>query len=94
MEFIHRQYKVGNQSEISEDAKKNKARNTYFFLPFLLGLIGLIFLYHQDPKRFWVLLLFFLFTGLALKIYLNERPFEPRERIMLWSSPFMYLLYG
>ena len=37
-------------------------------------------MYQQDPKRFWVLLLFFLFTGLALKIYLNERPFEPRER--------------
>jgi hypothetical protein len=45
-----------------------------------LGLIGLYFLYQQDPNRFWVLLLFFLFTGLALKIYLNERPFEPRER--------------
>jgi len=72
--------RLGNQSEISEDAKNNKARNTYFFLPFLLGLIGLYFLYQQDPKRFWVLLLFFLFTGLALKIYLNERPFEPRER--------------
>ena len=72
--------RLGNQSEISEDAKNNKARNTYFFLPFLLGLIGLYFLYQQDPERFWVLLLFFLFTGLALKIYLNERPFEPRER--------------
>ncbi|MEC8636112.1 MAG: DUF2723 domain-containing protein, partial [Bacteroidota bacterium] len=72
--------RLGNQSEISEDAKNNKARNTYFFLPFLLGLIGLYFLYQQDPQRFWVLLLFFLFTGLALKIYLNERPFEPRER--------------
>ena len=72
--------RLGNQSEISEDAKNNKARNTYFFLPFLLGLIGLYFLHQQDPNRFWVLLLFFLFTGLALKIYLNERPFEPRER--------------
>ena len=72
--------RLGNQSDISEDAKNNKARNTYFLLPFILGLIGLYFLYQQDPKRFWVLLLFFLFTGLALKIYLNERPFEPRER--------------
>ena len=72
--------RLGNQSEISDDARNNKARNTYFFLPFLLGLMGLIFVYQQDPKRFWVLLLFFLFTGLALKIYLNERPFEPRER--------------
>ena len=37
-------------------------------------------IYTQDPKRFWVLMLFFLFTGIALKVYLNERPFEPRER--------------
>ena len=72
--------RLGNQSEISKDARDNKARNTYFFLPFLLGLIGLYFLYQQDTKRVWGLLLFFLFTGLALKIYLNERPFEPRER--------------
>ena len=86
--------RLGNQSEISEDAKKNKARNTYFFLPFLLGLIGLIFLYHQDPKRFWVLLLFFLFTGLALKIYLNERPFEPRERdYALVGSFYVFALW-
>ena len=74
------QVRLGNQSQISEDAKNNKARNTYFFLPFILGLMGVIFLYQQDKKRFWVLLLFFLFTGLALKVYLNERPFEPRER--------------
>ena len=72
--------RLGNQSELHQDALNNKARNTYFFLPFILGLIGLYFIYQQDPKRFWVLLLFFLFTGLALKVYLNERPFEPRER--------------
>ena len=59
--------RLGSQSKISEDARNNKARNTYFFLPFILGLMGLIFLYQQDKKRFWVLLLFFLFTGLALK---------------------------
>lgn len=72
--------RLGNQAEISEDARNNKARNTYFFLPLILGLMGIVFLYQQDKKRFWVLLLFFLFTGLALKVYLNERPFEPRER--------------
>jgi len=72
--------RLGNQSELHEDEINNKARNTYYFLPFILGLIGLYFIYHQDPKRFWVLMLFFLFTGLALKVYLNERPFEPRER--------------
>ncbi len=72
--------RLGNQSDLNEDAVNNKARNTYYFLPFILGFIGLLFLYKKDPKKFWVLLLFFLFTGLALKIYLNERPFEPRER--------------
>ena len=85
---------MGNQSEISEDARNNKARNTYFFLPFLLGLLGLIFVYQQDPKRFWVLLLFFLFTGLALKVYLNERPFEPRERdYALVGSFYVFALW-
>ena len=72
--------RLGNQENLNDDALNNKARNTYFFLPFLLGLVGLYFLYNQDPKRFWVLMLFFLFTGVALKVYLNERPFEPRER--------------
>ena len=72
--------RLGNQAEIPTDARHNKARNTYYLLPLILGLIGFYFLYTQDPKRFWVLLLFFLFTGLALKVYLNERPFEPRER--------------
>jgi hypothetical protein len=72
--------RLGNQRELDDDALNNKARNTYYFLPFILGLIGLFYLFKIDPKKFWVLLLFFLFTGLALKVYLNERPFEPRER--------------
>ena len=74
------QIRLGNQDQLNDDALNNKARNTYYFLPLILGLVGFFFLYKEDPKRFWVLLAFFLFTGLALKIYLNERPFEPRER--------------
>jgi len=72
--------RLGDQSKIPSDAKNNKARNTYFMLPLILGIIGILFHYRNDPKNFWVLLIFFLFTGIALKIYLNERPFEPRER--------------
>ncbi|WP_027393426.1 glycosyltransferase family 117 protein [Aquimarina latercula] len=71
---------LGSQDNLPEDVLKNKARNTYYFLPLLLGLIGFVFQVQKDKKNFWVLLAFFLFTGLALKIYLNERPFEPRER--------------
>ena len=85
---------LGNQSQLDGDAQNNRARNTYFFLPLLLGLWGLYFLYQQDPKRFWVLLLFFLFTGLALKVYLNERPFEPRERdYALVGSFYVFALW-
>lgn len=71
---------LDNQSELTEDMKNNKARNTYFFLPFILALIGMYFHAKYEWKSFYVLLALFLFTGLALKIYLNERPFEPRER--------------
>ena len=71
---------IGSQDNLPSDVLNNKARNTYFFLPLILGLLGLIFQAQRDKKNFWVLLVFFLFTGLALKIYLNERPFEPRER--------------
>ncbi len=74
------EFHLGSQDNLPSDALKNKARNTYYFLPLLLGLIGLVFQAQRDQKNFWVLLVFFLFTGLALKIYLNERPFEPRER--------------
>ncbi|WP_037325536.1 glycosyltransferase family 117 protein [Salinimicrobium terrae] len=72
--------RLGNQDQLTTDALTNPARNTYYFLPLLLGLLGLVFQYSKDKKSFWVLLVFFLFTGIALKLYLNERPFEPRER--------------
>lgn len=69
-----------SQDNLPSDVKNNKARNTYYFLPLILGLIGLFFLFHKDKKRFWVLLVFFLMTGLAIQFYTNVRPFEPRER--------------
>lgn len=72
--------RLGSQDNLPDDVKNNKARNTYYFLPLILGLIGLVFQLKNDKNNFWVLLVFFLFTGIALKIYLNERPFEPRER--------------
>ncbi|MFN4762398.1 DUF2723 domain-containing protein [Gillisia sp. Q332] len=72
--------RLGSQDNLPSDVKNNKARNTYYFLPLILGLIGIIFQFKRDKKMFWVLTVFFLFTGIALKIYLNERPFEPRER--------------
>jgi hypothetical protein len=74
------EFRLGSQDNLPTDVKNNKARNTYYFLPLILGLIGLVFHYKRDKKTLWVLMVFFLFMGIALKIYLNERPFEPRER--------------
>lgn len=71
---------LGSQDNLPQDVLNNKGRNMYFFLPFILGIIGLLFHAKRDIKSFYVLLALFLFTGIALKIYLNERPFEPRER--------------
>jgi hypothetical protein len=93
IDFID-ELRLGNQSELTEEMKNNKARNTYYFLPFILGLIGLLFHFQRDKKSFWVLFVFFLFTSLALKVYLNERPFEPRERdYALVGSFYVYCIW-
>lgn len=67
---------------------KNKGRNTYFFLPLLLGFVGLLFLLREHTKEFWVLLLFFLFTGVAIIFYLNQPPYQPRERDYAYVGSF------
>ena len=69
-----------SQDNLPSDVLNNKARNTYYFLPLILGLIGFLFLIGRDKKMFWTLLVFFLMTGLAIQFYTNVRPFEPRER--------------
>ena len=86
--------RLGPQDNLPSDALNNKGRNTYFFLPLLLGLLGVFFIASKNPKYFWVLLVFFLFTGIALKVYLNERPFEPRERdYALVGSFYMFAMW-
>ncbi|WP_420571763.1 DUF2723 domain-containing protein [Kordia sp.] len=68
------------QSNLPSDIKNNKARNSYYLIPFLLGILGLIFHFRRAKKDFWVLLVFFVLTGIAIQVYTNIRPFEPRER--------------
>jgi hypothetical protein len=79
IDFID-EWHLGSQDNLPSDVKNNPARNTYYFLPLILGLIGFFFHFSRDKKSWWVMLVFFLFTGIALKFYLNERAFEPRER--------------
>ncbi|MCX2678743.1 DUF2723 domain-containing protein [Galbibacter sp. EGI 63066] len=88
------EWRLGSQDNLPSDVLDNKGRNTYFFLPLILGLIGFIFLLKSSKQQFWVLFALFLFMGVALKIYLNERPFEPRERdYALVGSFFVFSMW-
>ncbi|MCB4799863.1 glycosyltransferase family 117 protein [Neotamlana laminarinivorans] len=80
IKFIDEWHLGYSQDNLPSDVKNNKARNTYYLLPLILGLIGFFFLFNKDRKQFWVMLVFFLFTGIAIQVYTNVRPFEPRER--------------
>ena len=72
--------RLGSQKNLPSDVLENKGRNTYYFLPLILGIIGLIFQFKNDKNSFYTLFLFFAFTGLAIIFYTNPKPFEPRER--------------
>ena len=79
----------GDQSKLPDTIKNNnKAHNNLFFLPFLLGLIGLIFQYQQNKKDFIVTGLLFFFTGVAIVLYLNQVSLQPRERDYAYVGSF------
>ncbi|MCE2614047.1 DUF2723 domain-containing protein [Flavobacteriaceae bacterium D16] len=86
--------RLGSQNNLPDDVLNNKGRNTYFFLPLLLGIIGLVFQLSKNPKHFWVLFVFFLFTGLAIQFYTNPYIFQPRERdYSLVGSFYIFALW-
>ncbi len=80
--------RLGPQSNLHYHAKENPARNVYFMLPLILGIIGIVAQYKKADKDAWVVTLFFLFTGLAIAVYLNHKPFEPRERDYAYVGSF------
>ncbi|HKJ41251.1 MAG TPA: DUF2723 domain-containing protein [Sunxiuqinia sp.] len=80
--------RLGDQKNLPAEYANNKARNTYFFLPLLLGLIGVFFHYQRNRKDWWVVLLLFFMTGLAIVIYLNQYPHQPRERDYAFAGSF------
>lgn len=79
IDFID-EFRLGSQQNLPDDIKNNKGRNKYFFLPLILGLIGLIYQSKKDKNNLYTLALFFAFTGFAIIFYTNPKPFEPRER--------------
>ena len=79
--------RLGDQDNIP-DCLHNPGRTTYYFLPLILGLCGLFWLLKRDLKQSWIIFLLFFMTGLAIVIYLNQTPQQPRERDYSYAGSF------
>ena len=79
--------RLGNQDNLPK-SMENAGRTTFFFLPLILGLIGLFYHIKREIKDSWVVFLLFFMTGLAIVIYLNQTPFQPRERDYAYAGSF------
>ena len=79
---------LGPQDNIPENMANNKGRNIYFMLPFLLGIIGLLYHMKKNKNDALVVFLLFLFTGIAIVVYINQYPFQPRERDYAYVGSF------
>jgi hypothetical protein len=75
-------------NNLPESLTSNKARNNFFMLPLILGLIGLIYHYMYNKKDFAIVAMLFFFTGIAIILYLNQPPIEPRERDYTYTGSF------
>ena len=80
--------RLGDQSLAPDYLAHNRGKNHYFFLPLLLGLIGFFFQLRHDGRNSWVTGLLFLLTGLAIVVYLNQPPFQVRERDYAYAGSF------
>ena len=74
--------------DIPQQLADNKGRNNYFMLPLLLGLIGMFYNYRKNQQVFGVLIMLFILTGVALVVYLNSPPVEPRERDYIYVGSY------
>jgi tetratricopeptide (TPR) repeat protein len=80
--------RLGPQSNLPDNMDNNKGKNTLFALPLILGLLGVYYQIIKDGKNAAVVGLLFFFTGIAIVIYLNQKPFEPRERDYAYAASF------
>ena len=82
---------VGNQELLPTELKENKGHNVFYGLPLLLGLIGLLWQAYRGQKgiqQFWVVFFLFFMTGIAIVLYLNQTPSQPRERDYAYAGSF------
>jgi hypothetical protein len=87
IDFIDRHF-TGPTENIPSDMANNPARNTYFFLPLLLGMLGIIYQMSSDWKNFIIVALLYVMMGVALVVYFNTAPNEPRERDYVYAGAF------
>ncbi len=83
--------RLGDQSKLPDDLKTNKGHNVFYCLPLLLGIIGLFwqaFRGRRGIRQFWVVFFLFFMTGLAIVVYLNQTPVQPRERDYAYAGSF------
>jgi len=80
--------RLGDQSDAPAPLRENKGKNHYFFLPLLLGLLGLVFQYDKDKRGSWIVFLMFFMTGIAIVLYLNQPPYQVRERDYAYAGSF------
>ena len=83
--------RLGDQSKLPDELKNDKGHNVYYMLPLLLGLIGLFWQAWRGKRgirQFWVVFFLFFMTGLAIVIYLNQTPLQPRERDYAYAGSF------
>ena len=84
-------WRLGDQSKQPDYLKNNPGKNKYFFLPLILGLLGMFYMLMKNKlskQYFSVVLIFFIMTGLAIVVYLNQPPFQPRERDYAYAGSF------
>lgn len=80
--------RLGNRDQLTQEMRDNRGFNRFLYLPLILGLLGLVFHVLRDPKQSLVVGLLFLLTGLAIVVYLNQTPYQPRERDYAYVGSF------
>ena len=83
--------RLGNQDELPDTLKSEKGYNKYYMLPFILGLLGMFYQYRKGrtgKQDFSIVMMLFVLTGIAIIVYLNQPPMEPRERDYAYAGSF------
>jgi len=84
-------WRLGDQSKLPDELKQNKGHNVFYCMPLILGIIGLFWQAYRGQRgirQFWVVFFLFFMTGLAIVLYLNQTPMQPRERDYAYAGSF------